>query len=204
MFESFQSVCANTTYACAAGVGAVVVAYGAARGMKFLSGSVKCVTAVSFVGSLIIDGMGDYLGRVDSVSKPTVWPYNQVNDETGMGAVATWRGLPLRMAKISNFLVGYTTKRIGVWSVSRGLSQGIGTHNDESASMSWDAGVAVADGADFDSTTGSMVTNAWKVSDQKERRLWPNPSPADNHTTRSLIRDFNLNFISPGFTERIP
>lgn len=150
------------------------------------------------------DGMGDYLGRVDSVSKPTVWPYNQVNDETGMGAVATWRGLPLRMAKISNFLVGYTTKRIGVWSVSRGLSQGIGTHNDESASMSWDAGVAVADGADFDSTTGSMVTNAWKVSDQKERRLWPNPSPADNHTTRSLIRDFNLNFISPGFTERIP
>ena len=150
------------------------------------------------------NGMGDYLGRVDSLSRPTVWPYNQVNDETGMGAVATWRGLPIRISKVSNFLVGYTTERIGVWGLSMRLSQGIGTSNDESATMSWNAGVSIADGANFDSTTGAVVSNAWSVSDQKERRLWPNSSSADNHTTRTLIRDYNLNFISPGFTERIP
>ena len=53
MIENIHSVCINTAYVCAAGVGAAVVAYGAARGMKFLSGGVKCVTAVSLVGSLI-------------------------------------------------------------------------------------------------------------------------------------------------------
>ncbi len=57
MIEAIHSVCINTAYACAAGVGAAVVAYGVGRGMKFLSGSVKCVTAVSLVGSLIIGGM---------------------------------------------------------------------------------------------------------------------------------------------------
>ena len=57
MIENVHSVCINTAYVCAAGVGAVAVAYGAARGMKFLSGGVKCVTAVSLAGSLIFGGM---------------------------------------------------------------------------------------------------------------------------------------------------
>ncbi|MCQ2394220.1 MAG: hypothetical protein MJ249_08020 [Kiritimatiellae bacterium] len=57
MIENIQSVCVNTAYACAAGVGAVVVAYGVARGMKFLSGGVKCLAAASLAGSLIIGGM---------------------------------------------------------------------------------------------------------------------------------------------------
>lgn len=58
------------------------------------------------------NGMGDYLGRVDTISRPTVWRYNQVNDSTGMGAVATWCGVPVRMAKVSNFMVGYATTRL--------------------------------------------------------------------------------------------
>ena len=57
MIENVHSVCINTAYVCAAGVGAVAVAYGAARGMKSLSGGVKCVTAVSLAGSLIFGGM---------------------------------------------------------------------------------------------------------------------------------------------------
>ena len=57
MIENIHSVCINTAYVCAAGVGAVAVTYGAARGMKFLSGGVKCVTAVSLAGSLIFGGM---------------------------------------------------------------------------------------------------------------------------------------------------
>ncbi len=57
VIENLQSICVNAAYVCAAGVGAVAVAYGAARGMKFLSGGVKCVTAVSLAGSLIFGGM---------------------------------------------------------------------------------------------------------------------------------------------------
>ena len=57
MIENIQSICVNTAYACAAGVGAVVVAYGVARGMKFLSGGVRCLAAASLAGTLIIGGM---------------------------------------------------------------------------------------------------------------------------------------------------
>ncbi len=57
MIENIHSVCINTAYACAAGVGAVVVAYGVVRGMKFLSGGVKCLAAASLAGTLIIGGM---------------------------------------------------------------------------------------------------------------------------------------------------
>ncbi len=148
------------------------------------------------------NGMGDYLGRVDNTATPTVWRYNQVNDESGMGAVATWHGLPIRMAKISNFMVGYATTRLGVWRVSQSLSQHIGTGNDASAQMSWDAGVSVANGGDYNAVSASMVTNAWHVSDMKEKRLWPNPTPTDNHTHSTIIKNYNFNFISPGFIER--
>ena len=57
MVENIQSICINTTYVCAAGVGVAVVAYGVARGMKFLSGGVKCLAAASLAGTLIIGGM---------------------------------------------------------------------------------------------------------------------------------------------------
>ena len=57
MIENLQSVCVNTAYACAAGVGVVVVACGVARGMKFISGGVKCLAAASLAGSLIFGGM---------------------------------------------------------------------------------------------------------------------------------------------------
>ena len=148
------------------------------------------------------NGMGDYLGRVDSSTNPTVWRYNQVNDDTGMGAVATWYGIPVRMAKASNFMVGYATARLGVWRVSRGLSQFIGTGNDTSARMSWDAGVDVAHGTNFSDAVGCFVTNSWSVSDVKEKKLWPNTAESDNHVLRNVCTNFNYQFISPGFIER--
>jgi len=148
------------------------------------------------------DGMGDYLGRVDSLPKPTIWAYNQVNDETGMGAVATWVGLPVRIAKASNFLVGYASTRIGVWDISRWAAQFIGTSNDESASISWRLGVSVAEGTNYNSVVGIAATNMWKVADEKVKRLWPNYELTDNHTTGLNSVDYNFNFISPGFTER--
>ncbi len=148
------------------------------------------------------NGMGDYLGRVDSAHNPTVWCYNQVNDGTGMGAVATWHGLPVRMAKVSNFMVGYATTRLGVWQFGRNLAQSIGTENDASAQMSWDAGVDVAHGTNYAFAVGNFVTNAWSVSDAKVKALWPNPATADNHTVRNVVTNFNNQFISPGFIEK--
>ena len=148
----------------------------------------------------VTDAAMDYLGRVDNAAHPTVWRYNQVNDWSGFGAVATWHGIPVRMAKLGNFMAGYGTEILGVWKVSRWLSQRIGTGNDATATASWNAGVAVAQGGDVALVTAQMVTNTWNVADQKERNLWPNASQADNHT-RALLFDFNLNLSSPRVIE---
>ena len=153
-------------------------------------------------------GVGDYLGRVDNATWRTVWRYNQVNDLSGMGAVMTWHGVPTRLAKASNFLVGYETERIGVWRVSQWLarmkfgSNDFEDDEDDSASGSWNAGIDVANGGDFGAITHTFVTNAWSSAGDKERKLWPNPSAADNHTTPSLSIDWNYNFVSPGFTTK--
>ncbi len=148
-------------------------------------------------------GVGDYLGRVNSASAPTVWLYNQVNDDTGMGAVATFCGVPTRMAKLSNFLVAYETQKLGVSGFRQRLARSIyGTFDDGTASQSWNAGIAVANGTSLSKATQAMSTNMWHQADAKERRLWPNDSATDNHTIYSFDLDFNYNFISPGFTTK--
>ena len=146
-------------------------------------------------------GAVDYLGRVDNAARPTVWCYNQVSDISGMGAVASLYGAPMRIAKLGNFLAGYGTESLGVWGVSQWLSQGIGIPNDATAAMSWDAGVSVASGGDFGTTAHSLSTNMWGAADSKVRRLWPNPVPTDNHTPFSFSFDFNRSFCSPGVVE---
>ena len=146
-------------------------------------------------------GAADYLGRVDNASHQTVWFYNQVNDISGMGAVASFYGVPMRMAKLGNFLVGYGTEYLGIWGVSQWLSQGMGTSNDETASMSWDAGNLVASGAGVVTTASTLSTNMWDHADVKVRRLWPNRVSTDNHAAFSSRLDFNLNFCSPGVAE---
>ena len=146
-------------------------------------------------------GAADYLGRVDNRLRPTVWFYNQVDDIRGMGAVASFYGVPMRMAKLGNFLAGYGTEFLGVWGVSQWLSQGIGTSNDETASMSWDAGTLVASGTGVVTAASTLSTNMWDHADVKVRRLWPNRVPTDNHAAFSPSFDFNLNFCSPGVAE---
>ena len=118
-----------------------------------------------------------------------------------MGAVASLYGMPARIAKLGNFFAGYGTELLGVWGVSQWLSQGIGTFNDETASMSWDAGTLVASGGDFSAAALALSTNMWGAADAKVRRLWPNPIPTDNHATFSSSFDFNRNFCSPGVVE---
>ena len=149
------------------------------------------------------NGAADYRGRVDNATWQTVWRYNQVDDFSGFGAVATVYGIPARMSKLGNFLAGYGTRKLGVWGVSRWLAQSIGTDNDESADMSWDAGTDVAGGSNLTARVSALSTNMWSVGGAKVRTLWPNPAWTDNHVvapTNSV--DYNFFFRSPRVVER--
>ncbi len=161
-----------------------------------------------FVGG----GNGDYIGRPDSAASPTVWLYNQVNDEptpdfngVGFGAVMTWHGLPTRLSKVSNLFVSFGTKRIGVAEWRRQLARIIyGTSDfffgDGTSSMSWEAGNTLST-TNFAQATGTLVTNMWLRLGEKERRLWPNEANADNHVQWSSTFDYNRQFVSPTTVE---
>ena len=110
-------------------------------------------------------------------------------------------GVPVRMAKLGNFLAGYGTKRLGVWSASRWLSQSIGTDNDETADMSWAAGGDVADGSNVVATVSVLSTNMWHSADVKVKTLWPNPATTDNHSVGPVSVDYNWFFRSPRVIE---
>ena len=147
------------------------------------------------------NGAGDYLGRPDNASTPTVWVYNQVNTSSslGMGAVGTWKGKPVRVAKISNFIVGYAARKIGVNSVSAWISQVIGTLNDSAASKSWDAGWDIAGGASYNTTVSALVADIWDDADEKNQKLWPNTSATGNFIVPNSFYDADHQFTSPGF-----
>lgn len=148
-----------------------------------------------------INGAGDYLGRPDTITSPTVWVYNQVNTSSlfGMGAVGTWKGKPVRVSKISNFMVGYAARKIGVNSASAWLSQVLGTWNDSAASKSWDAGWDIAGGASYEATVTALVTDIWDEADDKNQKLWPNTNIADNYVVPNSFHDPDHQFTSPGF-----
>ncbi|MDD2600147.1 MAG: hypothetical protein PHO37_13135 [Kiritimatiellae bacterium] len=54
---------------------------------------------------------GDYVGRPDNQNTPSVRYYGQISDAyddtNGLGAICTWNGRPVRMSKMTNFLVAY-------------------------------------------------------------------------------------------------
>ena len=59
-------------------------------------------------------GNGDFRGRPDNnlPQNKTVRYYNQISDESFMGAVGTWCGLPIKSGKMSNFVVGYACQKL--------------------------------------------------------------------------------------------
>jgi hypothetical protein len=146
------------------------------------------------------NGAGDYAGRPNNASFPTVRKYNQV-DYGGLSAVATWFGVPTRTAKASNFLVAYAARRIGVHPVAAWIAQAVGTFNDEAASRSWGAGWEVAGGVDYELTASELVKEIFDKGDDKNMKLWPNPQPPDNHVGESKLINLDEQFVSPGFTE---
>ena len=146
----------------------------------------------------VYSGRGDYLGRPNNANSQTVRKYNQVAS-SGMGAVATWCGVPIRLAKVSNFMVGYGAKKIGVNPVFGWMSQVIGTFNDSAASKSWDAGWNIAGGSAYGSTVSNLVVDVWDEADDKNQKLWPNLPNADNYVVPSSYWDEDTQFTSPGY-----
>ena len=145
------------------------------------------------------NGAGDFLGRPDNGSSRTVRYYNQVND-SGMGAVCTWNGRCVRLAKLSNFICGYACEKTGVSQVLQDISQGSGTSNDSSATASWLAGEFYAEGLmTLDQCSEVMSETSWESGDEKVRRLWPNNAPADNFAVPDMFFDPDTQFTAPGF-----
>ena len=145
---------------------------------------------------------GDYHGRVDCADYPTVRAYNSISDDSfHFGAVATLYGAPVRIAKLSNFLVSYVTAALDVNEMFGEISRTAGTEDDESAAMSWEAGALLATNGLFSAVVPQMATNMFLSSDGKVTTLWPNPHPTDNHLDSDLISNFDENFCSPIFIE---
>lgn len=149
-------------------------------------------------------GSGDYRGRVDNSVWRTVWRYNQVADANGRGAVATWYGVPVPMAKLSNFVCGYGCELLGVTEENQQEAQEIGTHNDVTGDMSWEGGQSLAGGGNAQESCSLLARQMWPVLPEKARRLWPNPSSADNHVVvpTTTVIDYNYYFRSPEMINR--
>ena len=142
---------------------------------------------------------GFYRGRPDNADNPTVWPYNQVRDRDGKGAIGTLLGVPIHVEKLSNLLAAYACEKLEVPLEEQGLGQLYGSPNDDSAGLSWVIGLRLASNGNFSREVGYLATNAYKWASEKCRTVWPNTAPVDNHRGRSGHGDFDREFSSPGF-----
>ena len=153
-------------------------------------------------------GRGDYSGRPDdAANSPSVWYYGPVSTDKndgrryGLGAVCTWKGCPIRLSKLSNFIVAYTCRKIGVTSLNAKLAQQLGTRNNTTADLSWTIGWFVGGGADYDENAVYLAYISWQeeLSTDKSKQTWPNPSLPTNYTDPHNGMDFDRQFTSPGF-----
>lgn len=150
------------------------------------------------------DKYGFYRGRPDNAGNPTVWPYNQVRDDDGKGAIGTLLGVPIHVEKLSNLLAAYACEKLEVPLDEQGLGQLYGTSNDDSAGLSWVIGLRLASNGNFSREVGYLATNAYQWASEKCRKLWPNTAPVDNHRGYPGHGDFDVEFSSPGFIYEQP
>jgi hypothetical protein len=159
----------------------------------------------------VIWNSGDYVGRPDNQNTPSVWYYGQIsdaNDDTGgLGAVCTWKGRPVRMSKMTNFLVAYTVQKLGVnyLRAKVGLAgSAFGTSDGVTASQSWDEGWNFSEnGGTYETIVINLVNYIWthEEDDDKSKKPWPNPNTPDNDGGSPLFEDFDHNrqYAVPGF-----
>ena len=156
---------------------------------------------------------GDYAGRPDNTDRPTVWQYNQVDDDSGLYGVGTLSGRSIRVAKLSNLIVAYVCEKIGVIKESQDLSRVLlGRLDGISAAESWKCGNDLAHGTNLVEAVDRLVDAVWREHDDKTSKLWPNLAPvddwsavpADAWTPGMDMRDYNYKFFSPGMLYKEP
>ena len=157
------------------------------------------------------DGNGDYLGRPNNVNSQTVWIYNEVStnreSKWGQGAIATWFGMPIRIAKVSNFLVGYTMEKIDVPPSVQLPAQLEGNKSDpfnKTSLGSFYAGVNLAKNkieyGDIETLVYDMYNDKFPIFfDTKVTKLWPNVSEVDNFATYTSLFNPDYEYTNPGF-----
>jgi hypothetical protein len=161
---------------------------------------------------------GDYVGRPSNEESSAVWYYGQVatgnltDQNYGLGVVCTWKGRPVRMGKISNFITAYGIQKLGVpYAVAKVAVQNVITTPDRlnaTASKSWDDGWSLAQGGNYNTIVAALVDYIWthEVPSDKTRQPWPNPNPPDanSYLESTLLEFFNYdrNFATPEFLKR--
>lgn len=149
-----------------------------------------------------IGGSDDYLGRPDNKTTPTVSFYNQVNDTSGFAAFCTLKGLPVRLTKPSNYILGYAMQQIGISrDTARRLTRPSAI-NETTDRASVGAGWDIANGGNYGTTVSALVNQIWtsEAENDKVRRVWPNPNAPDNYREPSSNRfNYNLWYGDPGF-----
>jgi hypothetical protein len=155
---------------------------------------------------------GDYVGRPDNQATPAVWYYGQVatasqtDPNFGLGTVCTWKGHPVRMSKVTNFVVAYAMQQLGVnyLRAKLGIMTAIATEDNTTASKSWDTGWDFArDGGNYDTVVSGLSDFIWKneETNDKTKKPWPNASIPTNDGGSSLFEGFSVDqqYAVPGF-----
>lgn len=120
---------------------------------------------------------GDYTGRPENKEAPYCRRFNQIDPGTEAGGVGTWFGIPVRVAKYSNFIFAYAARKIGFeweWIENSTI---IGQPDDLAARLSLRCGWDIAGGADYESVMKGKVKEIHKGTveeDNKTKKLWPN------------------------------
>ena len=145
------------------------------------------------------DDYGFYRGRPNNPQHPTVRSYNQVSDSDGKGAIGTLHGVPIHIEKLSNLIVAYVCRKLGVTDIETSIASHFGTSNDALADLSWESGEILADGRSFDDEIDFLSEQARTLGSDKSEKLWPNQAPTTNHRVTSGHDNFDTEFLSPGF-----
>lgn len=137
--------------------------------------------------------MSNYRGRPDNIEQPTSVYHNQMNPQTGAGAVSTWFEKPTLNAKLTNFMYAYTMAKMG-FSLEVLSNDVVGTSDDPAATACYEMGYNVAHGKDYENEGYDKINQVWQWTNSDEhRKLWPNPAYPNSG-----------NFQSPGWLTHEP
>ena len=117
-----------------------------------------------------------------------------MNPNTGVGAVATWCGKSVLIAKVTNFMYAYTMRKMGFSLAMIKAGGEWGTDDDPAAIVCYELGFLIANGASYVAQVEARSVELWQKTNSNEHKiLWPN-----------LYSPNSGNFTSPGWLTTQP